>query len=307
MTSLNPLRKLYFSLDSKLKPAEVKKLKDLLEPDQLQKNEVEQLNDATDIFIKLEDKGLISLGNLKLLKDLFSTIQRLPLVEEVDGFLRDNRPSRLESQSTDTTSSVQTTDTQDSLHCGITASCERSSAAVHREITRPMQDPKGETTSVQQHIDDHSLHRAQDEHIAQQIQHLQEEQEEVADSTGSPPSKRRKCSSSPIEIQEQTYPGEDVNDTGDTDNLEFSIDEPQWETFERRKYQMELVEPVFEGKNTIICAPTGSGKTITALYIMQRHLTKGFTANTPNRIVFLVNQRPLVEQQGMCLRSTSFQ
>ncbi|XP_070545817.1 antiviral innate immune response receptor RIG-I-like [Ptychodera flava] len=187
----------------------------------------------------------------------------------------------------------KTIDTQDSLHCGITASCERSSAAVHREITRPKQDPKGETTSVQQHIDDHSLHRAQDEHIAQQIQHLQEEQEEVADSTGSPPSKRRKCSSIPTEI----HP-DDVNEIGDTDNLEFCTDEPQLETFKLRNYQMELVEPALEGRNTIICAPTGSGKTITALYIMQRHLVKGFTANRPHRIVFLVNQKPLVEQQG---------
>ncbi|XP_070540432.1 antiviral innate immune response receptor RIG-I-like [Ptychodera flava] len=90
----------------------------------------------------------------------------------------------------------------------------------------------------------------------------------------------------------------DVDESGDTDNLEFSNDEPQVKTFQLRNYQMELVEPALEGKNTIICAHTGSGKTITALYIMQRHLAKGFTANRLNRIVFLVNQRPLVEQQG---------
>ncbi|XP_077867713.1 antiviral innate immune response receptor RIG-I-like [Saccoglossus kowalevskii] len=73
-------------------------------------------------------------------------------------------------------------------------------------------------------------------------------------------------------------------------------------TVKLRKYQHELVQPALEGRNTIICAPTGCGKTITALYIMKRHLEKKFTGQRPNKIVFLVNQRPLVEQQGGVFR-----
>lgn len=37
-------------------------------------------------------------------------------------------------------------------------------------------------------------------------------------------------------------------------------------------YQNELVAAARQGKNTIICAPTGSGKTIVAVDIMLAHL-----------------------------------
>ena len=39
-----------------------------------------------------------------------------------------------------------------------------------------------------------------------------------------------------------------------------------------RKYQKELAGPAMEGKNTIICAPTNSGKTYVAIEIAKRHL-----------------------------------
>ena len=42
-----------------------------------------------------------------------------------------------------------------------------------------------------------------------------------------------------------------------------------------RKYQYELAVPALSGRNTIICAPTGSGKTRVALYIVQQHLQLG--------------------------------
>ena len=42
-----------------------------------------------------------------------------------------------------------------------------------------------------------------------------------------------------------------------------------------RKYQYELAAPALSGCNTIICAPTGSGKTRVALYIVQQHLQLG--------------------------------
>lgn len=44
------------------------------------------------------------------------------------------------------------------------------------------------------------------------------------------------------------------------------------EPLHMRNYQKELAAPALEGSNVIICAPTGSGKTRVALYIVQHHL-----------------------------------
>ena len=41
---------------------------------------------------------------------------------------------------------------------------------------------------------------------------------------------------------------------------------------ELREYQKELAAPALEGKNTIICAPTNSGKTYVAIEIAKKHL-----------------------------------
>ncbi|XP_070545148.1 antiviral innate immune response receptor RIG-I-like isoform X2 [Ptychodera flava] len=64
-----------------------------------------------------------------------------------------------------------------------------------------------------------------------------------------------------------------------------------------RAYQTELVEPAFNGKNVILFAPTGSGKTVMAVAVMQYHLQEHNTGTRKKRVMFLVNQRPLVEQQ----------
>ncbi|ESO99044.1 hypothetical protein LOTGIDRAFT_142329 [Lottia gigantea] len=47
-----------------------------------------------------------------------------------------------------------------------------------------------------------------------------------------------------------------------------------------REYQYELSQVATNGENTIICAPTGSGKTRVALYIVRDHLSKTFDHGT---------------------------
>ncbi|XP_005104367.1 antiviral innate immune response receptor RIG-I [Aplysia californica] len=60
-----------------------------------------------------------------------------------------------------------------------------------------------------------------------------------------------------------------------------------------REYQTELAENAVKGYNTVICAPTGSGKTRVALHIIQEHLQKKEDA----KVVFLARTVPLVKQQ----------
>ena len=52
--------------------------------------------------------------------------------------------------------------------------------------------------------------------------------------------------------------------------------DPKW-VRELREYQKELAEPGIRDMNYIICAPTGSGKTRAAAYVVYHHLKrKGF-------------------------------
>lgn len=57
-----------------------------------------------------------------------------------------------------------------------------------------------------------------------------------------------------------------------------------------RSYQMEVAEPALEGKNIIICLPTGSGKTRVAVYIAKDHLDKKKRASEPGKVIVLVNK-----------------
>ncbi|XP_048216839.1 antiviral innate immune response receptor RIG-I isoform X2 [Perognathus longimembris pacificus] len=63
-----------------------------------------------------------------------------------------------------------------------------------------------------------------------------------------------------------------------------------------RNYQLELALPAKKGKNTIICAPTGCGKTFVSLLICEHHLKK-FPAGQKGKVAFFANQVPVYLQQ----------
>uniref|UniRef100_A0A8C8TLF9 Interferon-induced helicase C domain-containing protein 1 n=1 Tax=Peromyscus maniculatus bairdii TaxID=230844 RepID=A0A8C8TLF9_PERMB len=63
-----------------------------------------------------------------------------------------------------------------------------------------------------------------------------------------------------------------------------------------RPYQMEVAQPALEGKNIIICLPTGSGKTRVAVYITKDHLDKKQQSSEPGKVIVLVNKVMLAEQ-----------
>ncbi|XP_028991540.1 interferon-induced helicase C domain-containing protein 1 [Betta splendens] len=63
-----------------------------------------------------------------------------------------------------------------------------------------------------------------------------------------------------------------------------------------RDYQEEVARPALEGKNIIICLPTGSGKTRVAVYITKKHLDSRRAEGRTGKVVVLVNKIPLVEQ-----------
>lgn len=69
-----------------------------------------------------------------------------------------------------------------------------------------------------------------------------------------------------------------------------------------RTYQRELAFPASEGRNTIICAPTNSGKTYVAIAIAQAHLKVLKEVDfgrfpRPAKVLFIVNKVNLVLQQ----------
>ena len=71
---------------------------------------------------------------------------------------------------------------------------------------------------------------------------------------------------------------------------------------EVREYQRELAQPGIEGKNYIIIAPTGSGKTVVAAMVISDHLQKN-QHHQSCHVVFVVNTKPLAEQQKRQLDS----
>ena len=60
-----------------------------------------------------------------------------------------------------------------------------------------------------------------------------------------------------------------------------------------REYQKELAAPGMDGQNYIVCAPTGTGKTLIASMVISNHLEK----NPDGKVFLLVNKIALAEQQ----------
>nr|XP_028567752.1 probable ATP-dependent RNA helicase DDX58 [Podarcis muralis] len=65
---------------------------------------------------------------------------------------------------------------------------------------------------------------------------------------------------------------------------------------EARSYQTELARPALSGKHTIICAPTGSGKTFVSIMICDHHL-RNMPPGRKGKVVFLTTKVPVYEQQ----------
>ena len=61
------------------------------------------------------------------------------------------------------------------------------------------------------------------------------------------------------------------------------------------KYQHELAEPGINGKNYVVCAPTGSGKTLVAALIIENHFKIKGRKNA--KVLFVVNTQQLAHQQ----------
>uniref|UniRef100_A0A8C9QGR8 RNA helicase n=1 Tax=Spermophilus dauricus TaxID=99837 RepID=A0A8C9QGR8_SPEDA len=82
----------------------------------------------------------------------------------------------------------------------------------------------------------------------------------------------------------------------DSDEEEFAERASPEPELKLRPYQMEVAQPALEGKNIIICLPTGSGKTRVAVYIARDHLDKKKQASEPGKVIVLVNKVILAEQ-----------
>ncbi|NWR55661.1 DDX58 helicase, partial [Bucorvus abyssinicus] len=68
------------------------------------------------------------------------------------------------------------------------------------------------------------------------------------------------------------------------------------ESKKARNYQTELAQPAISGKNTLICAPTGTGKTFVAILICEHHF-QNMPSGRKAKVVFLATKVPVYEQQ----------
>eukprot|EP00731_Ephydatia_muelleri_P033849 Em0039g35a len=68
-----------------------------------------------------------------------------------------------------------------------------------------------------------------------------------------------------------------------------------------RRYQLELATPGMQGKNCIVCAPTGTGKTFVAALIVSNHLNQ---RQGKGKVVFVVPTQPLAKQQQKSIKES---
>ena len=74
------------------------------------------------------------------------------------------------------------------------------------------------------------------------------------------------------------------------------------ENIKLRHYQDELAGPGLQGKNYILVAPTGSGKTLVAGYIIMHHLNKMLKEGKRGKVAFVIPTRQLARQQEEMLK-----
>ena len=71
------------------------------------------------------------------------------------------------------------------------------------------------------------------------------------------------------------------------------IDGEEKREFVLSEFQLELAKPALDVQNSIICSPTGSGKTFVAMEVMKKHLELA----ERKKIIFIVNKVSLLQQQ----------
>ncbi|XP_059177104.1 antiviral innate immune response receptor RIG-I-like [Physella acuta] len=84
----------------------------------------------------------------------------------------------------------------------------------------------------------------------------------------------------------------------DEDEDKTSTDPP---SLNLKDYQVELAQKALDGLNTVIVAPTGSGKTRVAIKIILQHLEKNSGRNKKKKIAFFTRTVPLAIQQMVVL------
>ncbi|GFR86782.1 interferon-induced helicase C domain-containing protein 1 [Elysia marginata] len=103
-----------------------------------------------------------------------------------------------------------------------------------------------------------------------------------------------------LKIKEQKHMANFSDESSDSDDEDDDLQETV--DLSLRKYQEELSQNALAGKNTIICAPTGSGKTRVATYVILEHLKKKEDGRLKKKIAFLARTVPLVMQQFKSLK-----
>ncbi|XP_066469374.1 antiviral innate immune response receptor RIG-I [Tiliqua scincoides] len=98
-----------------------------------------------------------------------------------------------------------------------------------------------------------------------------------------------------IQLQYSEEAGSD-NFSGSPSSLSEACQPSIYVPKKARSYQEELAKPALSGKHTIICAPTGSGKTFVSVIICDHHF-RNMRAGQKGKVVFLATKVPVYEQQ----------